>query len=60
MLSQEGANTNFLVFGLTRMGIEPMIYCTSGGHANHYTTDAFFLRTAGTDILNIICLFFHM
>jgi hypothetical protein len=30
----------FIVFGLTRTGIEPTIYCTRGEHANHYTTDA--------------------
>jgi hypothetical protein len=29
-----------LVFGLTRPGLEPMIYCTRGEHANHYATDA--------------------
>ena len=34
------ANTNFLVFGLTRSGIEPMTYRTRGEHANHYTTDS--------------------
>jgi hypothetical protein len=40
MLSGEAANTNFLVFGLTRLGLEPTIYITRGKHANHYTTDA--------------------
>jgi hypothetical protein len=35
----EAANTNFLVFGLTRPGLEPTIYHTRGDHANHYTTD---------------------
>ena len=29
-----------LVFGLTRPGLEPMIYCTRGEPANHYATDA--------------------
>jgi hypothetical protein len=37
MLSREATNIN-LVFGLTRSGLEPMIYCTRGEHANHYTT----------------------
>jgi len=39
MLSREATNTNFIVFGLTRSGLEPMIYRTLGEHANHYTTD---------------------
>ena len=30
----------FIVFGLIRSGLEPMIYRTRGEHANHYTTDA--------------------
>jgi hypothetical protein len=41
---REATNTNFIVFGLTfgltRSGFEPMIYCTRGEHANHYTTNA--------------------
>jgi hypothetical protein len=40
MLSKEATNTNFIVFGLTRSGFEPMIYHTRGEHANHYTTNA--------------------
>jgi hypothetical protein len=40
MLSGEAANTNFIVFGLTRPGLEPTIYCTRGEHAKHYTTDS--------------------
>ena len=40
MLSGEATNTNFIVFGLTRSGLEPTIYCTRGEHANHYTTNA--------------------
>jgi hypothetical protein len=40
MLSREATNTNFIVFGLTRSGLEAMIYCTQGKHANHYITDA--------------------
>jgi hypothetical protein len=39
VLSGEATNTNFIVFGLTRQGIEPTIYRTRGEHANHYTTD---------------------
>jgi hypothetical protein len=29
----------FVVFGLTRSGLEPTTYRTRGEHANHYTTD---------------------
>jgi hypothetical protein len=39
MLSREATNTNFLVFGLTRPGLEPSIYHTRGEHANHNTTE---------------------
>ena len=40
MLSGKATNFNFIVFGLTRPGIEPTIYRTRGEHANHYATDA--------------------
>jgi hypothetical protein len=33
--SREATNTNFIVFGLTRPGLEPTIYHTRGEHANH-------------------------
>jgi hypothetical protein len=39
MLSGEATNTNFIVFGLTRSGLKPTIYCTQDKHADHYTTD---------------------
>jgi len=35
MFSREATNNNFLVFGLTRLGLEPMIYHIRGEHANH-------------------------
>ena len=35
---------NFIVFGLTRSGLEHTIYRTRDEHANHCTTDA--VRTA--------------
>ena len=38
--SGEATNTNYIVFGLTRSGLEPTIYRTQDEHANHYTTDA--------------------
>ena len=40
MLNGEAINTNFIVFGLTRSGLEPTIYHTQGEHAYHYTTNA--------------------
>jgi hypothetical protein len=40
VLSREATNTIFLVFGLTRPGLEPTIYPTRDEHANHDTTDA--------------------
>jgi len=40
MLSEEATNINFIVFGLTGPGLEPMIYCTLGEQANHYAADA--------------------
>ena len=39
MLSGEATNTNFIVFGLTRPGLEFTIYRTRGEHANHCATD---------------------
>jgi hypothetical protein len=49
MLSGEATtNTNFIVFGLTRSGLEPTIYSTRGEHANHYTKVA--VRTY-TDVI---------
>jgi hypothetical protein len=33
-------NTNFVVFGLTRPGLEPTIYRTRVEDANYYATDA--------------------
>jgi hypothetical protein len=40
MLSGEATNTNFIVFGLIRPGLEPTIYCSKDGYVNHYPTDA--------------------
>ena len=38
MFSEEAANTNFIVFGLTLSGVEPTVYHTQGERANHYNT----------------------
>jgi hypothetical protein len=40
VLGGGATNTNFIVFGLIRSGLEPAIHHTRGKHANHYTTDA--------------------
>jgi hypothetical protein len=37
MFSGETTNTNSIVIGLTRSGLEPTIYRTRGQHANDYT-----------------------
>jgi hypothetical protein len=39
VLSGKAANTNFIVFGLTRTGIKPTIYHIPGENTNDYTTD---------------------
>jgi hypothetical protein len=52
VLSAEAPNTNFIVFGLTRPGLESTIYHTRGEHANHYTTDAVVQRMIVYNILN--------
>jgi hypothetical protein len=36
VLSGEATNTNFIIFGLTRLGFKP----TQDKRGNHYTTDA--------------------
>jgi hypothetical protein len=35
VLSRKATNTNFIVFGLTRPGLEPTIYRIRGEHADH-------------------------
>jgi len=40
MLSRDATNTNCLVFGLTRSGLELAISGTRGELTNHYTADA--------------------
>ena len=37
--------TNFIIFGLTRSRLKPTIYRTRGKHANHNTTDVFWINT---------------
>jgi hypothetical protein len=40
MLIRDATYTNFIVFGLTWLGLELTNYHTWGEHANHYATDA--------------------
>ena len=60
MLSGEATNTNFIVFGLTRPGLEPTIHRTRDEHANHYATDAVHLfvvmdfRLNNQDIVSMV------
>ena len=39
LILNKSANTNFIVFGLTWTGLEPMMYYSWGKYATHYTTD---------------------
>ena len=39
---------SYIVFGLTRSGLEPTIYHTRGERANQYTTDVVGLKGGGT------------
>ena len=48
MRSGDATNTNFIVFGLTRSGIEPTIYRSRGEHANSYTQFYFSLPMLST------------
>jgi hypothetical protein len=39
-INGEAINTNCIIFGFTRPGLEPTIYSTRGEHANHYPSGA--------------------
>jgi hypothetical protein len=39
VLGEEATNTNFIVFGLSRLRLKPTIYFTRGEHANRYIID---------------------
>jgi hypothetical protein len=56
MLSGEETNTKFIVLGLTQSGLEPMIYCTRGKHANHYSTDVV-IYIIDTNIIYIVDIY---
>jgi hypothetical protein len=59
VLSGEATNTNFIVFGLTRPGLEPIIYHTRGEHANYYTNDAVYIISTVCILTLIIVPPFH-
>jgi hypothetical protein len=40
LFSGEATNTNFIVFGLTYLVLEPIVYHTHGEHFNHHTTNS--------------------
>jgi hypothetical protein len=50
VLSEAAKNSIFVVFGLTRSGLEPMIYHTRDEHTNHYTTDVVILNEGQDDM----------
>ena len=54
VLSGEATNTNFMIFGLTRPGIEPTIYHIRDEHANHYTTNAIYFELRTLDKQTVI------
>jgi hypothetical protein len=39
VFDEEVTNTNFIVYGLTRQGLELTIYRTQSKHTYHYSTD---------------------
>jgi len=47
LLNGEAANTNLIVFSLTRPSLEPTIYHTQGEYPNHCTTDAVRMESEG-------------
>jgi hypothetical protein len=51
MFSGEATNTYFIVFDLTKSGVEPTIYRTQGDHPNHYKIDAVYQILNKTDTL---------
>ena len=40
LFSREAANTNFIFYGLTWLGLKPLIYLIRGEHDNHYIANA--------------------
>ena len=57
MLSEETTNTNFLVFDLTPIGLEPTNYHNRGEHVDHYATDAPFNQLKVRRVIYVLALF---
>jgi hypothetical protein len=47
LCSGEAVTISFIVFGLTRLGLEPTVYRIQCEHANHYITDAVCMHIKG-------------
>ena len=45
MLSKEAAITNYVDFGLIRLGLKHMLYCNLGENGNKYITDMTWIYT---------------
>ena len=55
MLRGEATNTNVIVFGLIRLGLEPTIYHTRGENVSHCASDAVsFEENTHNDVKSII------
>ena len=52
MLTGEATNTNFIVFGLIRSGLEPTIYGTGVEHVNYITPPMRFTDATTAAYLN--------
>jgi len=55
----EATNTNFIVFGMIRTGVEPTIYHTQGELAKHYAIDAVvisFLQISRIPLIGLVTI----
>ena len=52
-LNREATNTNIIVFGFTRSGLQPTIYRTPSEHANHYINHYYYYYYNTDDVLSI-------
>ena len=57
MLRGEATNTNFIVFDLTPIELEPTNYHTRGEHVDHYATDALFNQLKVRRVIYVLVLF---
>ena len=52
------SNANFIVFGLTRPGLEPTIYYTRDEYGSHYTTNAVVFTSELNALTSLLFLFY--